>query len=255
MYDGVRDARVKATAYIDVICNFIPTEDDNQVIDVAYTYVAAATSILTRANNAEYLSKLYAVTRTKLIGAKDSQFIISLIQKLVTYGFSEADVKDLKEWLEGSGDLKDFKLTNDLKWKITCKVCGSSSFTDEEKDAAFNKRFEEDQSDVRKKYKLKVDALRADDAQREALFEGYFSDGEAGMNYEDLSYSIGGFTSRYITEERQKPFFDKYFTKIVTAMTNKSKSIGRVRIYFLTLDPFQRTAPRHRLHRVEEGRA
>ena len=52
------------------------------------------------------------------------------------------------------------------------------------------------------------------------------------MNYEELSYSIEGFTSRYICEERQKPFFDKYYERIVAAMIAKSKSVGRVKKIF-----------------------
>lgn len=78
MYEGVRDARVKATTFIDVVCGFIPHENNNQVIDLAYGYIGAATHILPRAINAEYLSKLFTVTKAKLLAASDSQFVISL---------------------------------------------------------------------------------------------------------------------------------------------------------------------------------
>lgn len=47
------------------------------------------------------------------------------------------------------------------------------------------------------------------------------------MNYTELIYSIAGFTSRSVSEERQKPFYERYFDMILDAMRNKSKTVSK----------------------------
>lgn len=48
-YDAVRDARLAATDFIDSISKFLTVESNEQVIDLAYRYIGAATAILTKA--------------------------------------------------------------------------------------------------------------------------------------------------------------------------------------------------------------
>lgn len=131
MYDGVRDARVKATEFIDTVAEFLSLENDNQVVDIAYNYLGAATAILPKSKSPEYLSKLYRVSRAKLLAAEDKQFIISLTQKLVSYCFACEDVIDIKAMAEGTGDLAKFELTNEQKWQVTCMVAACPCFSEE----------------------------------------------------------------------------------------------------------------------------
>jgi len=235
MYDGVRDARVKATLFIDTVSYLIEKEDSNQVVDLIYTYIGAATAILTSSLKNEYMPKLYAATKAKCIATQDSKFRLSLTQKLIGFGYSDADIADLHAWLSGThAELKgdDSPLTNDQRWSIVVLVNGSTHFTAEQKQATFDAQWSADETDTKTKNKLVIDAMLASDEKRAELWEGYFSTGEAGMSYDDLKFSTSGFNSRFVALERKTQYHQKFFEVILDAMRNKTLTVGNVRLYF-----------------------
>ena len=127
MYDGVRDARYKASKFITVASHLIANINNNQIIDLAYTYIAGSISIIPGSKYSEIAHTLYRATRAKVTGSDDAQFKLSMVEKMVGYGFHPEDVEDLKTWLEGTNtELAGNELSLNQKWSIVYKINGCS---------------------------------------------------------------------------------------------------------------------------------
>jgi aminopeptidase N len=226
MYDGVRDARYKASSFITSVSELITNNDSNQIIDLAFQYISAAVAIIPGDRYAEYAHKLYRAARAKIVSTNDSNFALSMTEKLVHYCFQDEDIADLKTWFDGeAGDFGENKLSTAQRWSIAYKINGSSAFDAATSKAAFDLMFEEDQTDSRRNYKLKIDALNASDEERAALFKEYFN-AETKMSYVELRNSIGGFTSRFVDSARKQVYFEEYWTLITEAMEKRSRQVA-----------------------------
>jgi hypothetical protein len=182
-----------------------------------------------------------------------------MIQKLIGYGFHEEDVADLKSWLEGTNaDLGKNELSVTQKWSIVYKINGCSKFTAEEGKAAFDALYAADDSDTKKNYKLRIEAVNADTAAREALLTQYF-DKESGMSYVELASSCAGFTSKFLTAEVKETYYETFWSKILEAMKTNSRSVAMVSPFppnknLTFLDPLEKLAskPRRPLLRSDQ---
>jgi hypothetical protein len=242
LYDGVRDARYKASQFITVASGLIAAINDNQLIDIAFMYIAGSISIIPGSKYPEIAHTLYRAVRTKVTTSDDAQFKLSMIEKLIGYGFHEEDVADLKSWMEGTNqELEGNELSLTQKWSIVYKINGCTKFTAEEGQAAFDKLYAEDESDTKKNYKLRIEAVNADTAAREALLAEYFNP-ETKLSYVELASSCAGFTSKFLTPEVKETYFETFWSKIFEAMRTRSRSVAMVRIYpilqFLTFLDF-----------------
>jgi aminopeptidase N len=231
-YDGVRDARYKASQFITVASGLISQINDNQIIDLAYQYIGGCISIIPGSKYSDVAHTLYQTTRTKVTGSEDPQFILSMVEKLIGYGFQEDDVADLKSWLEGTNEeLGKNELSLSQKWSIVYKINGCSKFSAEEGKAAFDKLYAEDDSDTKKNFKLRIEAVNADTAAREALLAEYFN-ADTKLSYVELASSCAGFTSKFLPFETKQTYFDTFWSKIIEAMKTRSRSVAMVRLIF-----------------------
>ena len=227
LYDGVRDATFKATDFIALCCSAIEHEKSIQVIDLIYGFVGAAADVITEKNRPAAFSKLYKVTRAKLLTFTESATIRSMLQKLIRFGVVAEDVEDLRTWLEGTNaDLAKYELAIADKWTVVFKSFGVAVQTPEQLKALYDKVYAEDASDTKKSYELKIKALTATDAERDALWEQYFGE-KSTLSYRDIESSLEGFTSGYIPLERRQRHFDLFFTQILSATRTKSREVGR----------------------------
>lgn len=232
LYDGVRDARYKASKFITVASGLISQINNNQMIDLAYQYIGGCIKIIPNSKYSEVAHTIYKTTRTKVIGSEDPQFTLSMIQKLVAFGFHEEDVDDLKSWLEGSNkELEKNELSLNQKWSIVFNINACSKYTPEEGKSAFDKLWAEDESDTKKNFKLKIEAVNADTAAREALLADYFN-ADTKLSYVELASSCAGFTSKFLPFETKQTYFDTFWSKILDAMKTRSRSVAMVKTQY-----------------------
>lgn len=228
LYDGVRDARFKASHFINVASALIAQINDNQLIDLCYTYISGAIGIIPGSKYSEVAHTLYRATRAKVVGSDEPQFKLSMIEKLVGYGFHEEDVEDLKTWLEGTNEeLGKNELSLNQKWSIVFKINGCPKYSSEVGQALFQSHYDADSSDTKKNYKLMVEAVNATTEQREELLKEYFN-ADTKWSYEELGASCQGFTSRFLPFETKQTYFETFWSKILHAMKTRSRQVAMV---------------------------
>lgn len=228
MYDGVRDARLKASKFISVASSLIAQTNDNQIIDLCFTYITNSIGIIPKNKYKDAAHALYRATRSKVVGSDEPQFKLSMIEKLIGYGFHEEDVQDLKSWLEGSNeDLGKNALSLEQKWKIVFKINACGKYEAEIGNALLQSHYEADDSDTKKNYKLMIDAVKADKDQREELLKEYFN-ADTKWSYEELGASCTGFTSRFLPSEVTQTYFDTFWAKILETMKTRSRQVAMV---------------------------
>lgn len=234
LYDGVRDANYKASSFINVVSELVTHETSNQVIDFAFRFIGAAMGIIPSSKYPEYAHKMYQAARVKATGASEPTFKVSMVEKMFSYCHDEEDIEDLKNWYEGNNnDLGDNSMLSiNQKWSVVYLINASSKYSAEEKKAAVDKLYAEDESDVKLNSKLKIEGLNADEAKREELFVEYFNS-DTKMSYVQLRNSIGGFTSKFIKEEVRKTYFERYWSQVLDAMLTRSRQVAMVIFNFL----------------------
>lgn len=230
LFDGVKDGNYKATEFINLCCSIIESEPSVQVLDTMYGYVAGALNFIREANKGTFCTKLYKLTRAKLLTFKEPATIRSLLQKLILYCKVADDVDDLYKLLNGTNEELKYDLAIEDKWKIVFKMHGCGKYSAEDLKATYDKLYAEDSSDTKKSYELKIKALTATDDERKALFEEYFGS-DSKMSYKDLEASLSGFWSSYIALDRRKAHYDEFFAKIVEATRTKTKEVARTLYY------------------------
>lgn len=94
-----------------------------------------------------------------------------------------------------------------------------------------------DESDTKKNYKLQIEAVNADAAQRQVLLDEYFN-ADTKMSYEELSSSCAGFTSRFLPFEVKETYFETFWIKILDAMKTRSRQVAMVKFIFELLSIF-----------------
>lgn len=227
-YDGVRDCRYKASKFITLCSELISNESSNQVVDLAYKYISSSIDICPMSQYTENAHKLYRATRTKIVNCEDSQFNLSLIKKLISYGFHEEDIEDLKSWYEGNNeDLQGHEISIDQKWTIVYKIHGSGRYSSEEKQRIFDELLQADGTETKRNYKLRIEALIADENKREELFNDYFSK-DCKLSYVELEASCAGFTSWFLSEEVRSKYYQRFFDGILDQLKTRSRKVAEV---------------------------
>lgn len=246
-YDGVRDATYKASSFINVVSELVTNETSNQIIDLAFNFIGAATSIIPHSRYAEYAHKLYQAARAKASTSDEPTFKLSMVEKMFSYCFHEDDIEDLKNWYEGTNEeLGDNSILSiNQKWSVVYFINGSKRYSEEEKKAAFDKLHGEDESDVKINSKLKIEALNATTEKRAELLAEYFN-ADTKMSYAQLGSSIGGFTSGFLPTEVKQTYFETFWSQILDAMATRSKQVGNVSSFLLIfLDTLERPLPKN----------
>jgi transcription termination factor NusB len=176
MFEAVSDARKKISSFVKVASDLIKQSESNQIADTAYRYLSKVISYLPHSTLNENYHILYQVTRSKLLETKCPLFALSLVQKLITYGYIFEDVKDLKSWLEGNNeDLNKYELSINDKWRIVYRVNAVEGFTPEEKKSSFDTLYALDESDEKKNFKILIEGVLANAEERENLLKEYFN--------------------------------------------------------------------------------
>lgn len=231
-YDGVRDARVKATDFLELCLSVIENEKSIQVLDIMYGFVSAALGIIREKNLDNYYSKLFKLTKAKTLTYTHPATVRSMLQKLLNFARVKEDVEYLQQWLEGTNaDLKEHSLAIGDKWAIVFKLHGIGADPEVVK-GLLDKLNEEDQSETKKSFHLKINALTASDEERQKLFDQYF-DANSPFSYKDLESSLAGFSSHYVPEAKRRVFFEKFFPKVGEFMRNSTKEVARTLYYGL----------------------
>lgn len=231
LYEGVKDANFKTTDYLNLCFSIIENEQSIQVLDIMYTFVDRCLSILREKNVEPVFSRLYKLTRAKLLTFSEPATVRSMLQKLIRYGKAPEDVEDLHHWLTGNNEqLAKYELAVGDKWAIVFKMYGVGKYTPDILQTVYDKIYTEDNSDTKKSFELKIKALTADDEERKRLFAEYFN-AETKMSYKDIEASLGGFGSSYVPLERRQVFFDQFFSQIANAIRTRTKEVARTLFY------------------------
>ena len=84
-----------------------------------------------------------------------------------------------------------------------------------------------DTTDLKRAYTLKIQAIQADDLQRQELIKVFMS-GNHEWSIDELTASIKGFTSSHIPTERKSLNYDYYFDNLVESMRKLSIATSEV---------------------------
>lgn len=225
-YDGVRDARIKATDFLNLCLSVIEHETSIQVLDIMYGFMSAALGIIREHNLDQYYSKLFKLTKAKTLTYTHPAVVRSMLQKLINYARVKEDVEYLHQWVVGTNtDLKDHSLAIGDKWTILFKLYGVGADTGVVQDLK-QKLDAEDQSETKKSFHLKFRGLLASDEEREQLFTQYFEE-KSAFSYKDLESSLSGFTSHYLPEAKRRVYFERFFPKIGDILRKSTKEVAR----------------------------
>ena len=228
LYDAVRDARTKASDLITIVSKFLTDEPSNQIFNVIFRYISPCINILPSNQHKESLHKLFKVVYEKLIVTDDPQFQLSLISKLISYASHPDDIHHLKLWHEGTHEKLKYDLAIKNRWSIVYRICGSEKYTAEEKKAAFDKLFAEDATDTKTNYKFLITALQADEEKRKELLEQEYFNADTKLSYYQLSFSMAGYTSKFVDKEVRESYHDFFWTNILGVDKERSQQVTSV---------------------------
>ena len=230
-FDATRDGRYKASKFIDFVARIVDTEPGIQLINLAFVYLSEVYKAVPPGRCEDLCHTLFQAIQKRIIDAEDDSFAFALTPQLISYASHPEDLKVLRGWVLGQEDnqfvQKKRTLTTRQKWLIVVKVYATAEIAQEEKEEVYNAVWELDTSDEKRGFKAYVDALTADDEERDKLLDRYFS-GDGFQSYEQLKYSIQGFNNAKIALERREKFHPVFFEKIIDVLKNKPKQIAFV---------------------------
>lgn len=231
-FDGCRDATFKVSEFFKTISSIITLETNNQVLDLIFMYLGGSLSYLSGEKWKTAVHDLYKATRVKVTSATEPNFKLSMVEKLIGYGFHVDDVEDLKIWLDSQFDSKIVQelgqadiLSVAQKWQIVYKINGSSKYSDEIKKSYVDKMTIADTQDTKKNNLLKIAALNATDEERNKLWES-FQDPANPLSYIQIRAQISGFTSKFLPKEKKEIFYPKFWEMIIQKMGSLSRQVA-----------------------------
>lgn len=226
VFDQLRDARMSSEEYFNWMIPIYEHEQTSEMAHFLSPYLNGALSSYTPSSNyAAIAHKLFEITLAKLEKTQDFDEIATLKSNLFSFAYGEADIETLVSMKGVPFGHANKAFSNGEKWRIVYLMHVGSKFGEEERKQAFEALWEEDKTDTKTQYKLKIEGLTANAEKREELFESYL-DGTK-MSYKHMEYSITGFASKFVPLEVRKSYFDRYFENWAEIQRTKSAMVKK----------------------------
>ena len=232
VFDQLRDAKMNSSEFFDWMLPIYKNVKSASFINFISKYLRGTVANYTPSDQfGEISHKLFELTLKKLEGVEDYDTIAALKLNLFAFAYDETDIDflvQMKFCLFGCPD-KEFSTRE--KWRIVYFMFASNRYTEEEKKETFDKLWDLDKTDTKIEFKLKIEAMTADDEKRKSLFADYVE--ASKMSYKHLEYSISGFNSKFVDKKRKAVYHDDYFRNILEISRQKSNMVAKKFIYGL----------------------
>lgn len=167
--------------------------------------------------------------REKLPQTEDKSLKLFLADKLIVFTSNEIRAGYIVNWLLGNNeDFGDIVPNITQTWKIVEIMCAYPDTFSERVQEALDIAKSKDNTSSKLIYTLKIEAITADDTQREELIKKYMSQSH-GWSVEELTSSMDGFTSRYISLSRKQKYYEYFFDHLLDVLRSSSMTYSSVK--------------------------
>lgn len=174
------------------------------------------------------ITSSYDTLKCKILQTDSQEVKYLLLDKMLSFTANQERLNFYSDLLLGNEtELGDFPLTIEVSWRIVEMMCAYPEHYGEDIGRALEITKQKDNTDLSLAYTLKIQALQADDSERESLIATYMS-GSHSWSVTQLHYSIKGFISNHIHIERKEKYFDYYFDHLLESLRTQSLAFGDV---------------------------
>ena len=228
-FDMVRDGIYKGTEFIDSFINsgFLESLINNiQILDITFQFLRNAINLIPKTFRKEYRNKIFLISEKMLSKTKNGHILTILKSSLISNGVSLENIDRLKMIFDETHPTLNLKLGKVDNWKIIYKINCSSKYSKKVKEIYTQFMLKNDSSDIGKKYLLAIDALSEDSEVLEKLWKSYTDKNFREFSYEEMSYSLLGFTSSYRNSYSRHVFLKRFFDVLPDYFKNESRQYG-----------------------------
>jgi hypothetical protein len=167
----------------------------------------------------EIQNMIYICLKSKIATLEtvyDKQFFL---KEFIKYATNQEKADYFVDWLFGNNEiLEEVEPTIVQSWKIAEMVNGFKEvYGEEAAEESIRICNERDNTDTKLKYQLKLDALGANAEKRQELMTIYMSGNHSWTNGQ-LSDSISGFTSKFISKDIKREYYAYFFDNLLESM-------------------------------------
>jgi aminopeptidase N len=248
--DSVKDAKLKGTDFVKGLIPAFLDKSRDQVIVFENTMnlIGEALGVYTPGAFAKDPSALVfqqlVAFAEKYPDQKD--LIKNIKPNLIKFGQSFDQVNQLVAILEGKNDkLKHVEFNFNEMWSIVFKLYGIKEFDDAIRTRIRNFVSDKDNTDSKKYWKLAIDALTADDATFDNLWN-QMANKDRTFSYTEMEYVFKGLNSGYRDVNQRNKKNDLFFEAAYNLLINDQK-VNAVTFFnngFPNTDSFDDLIPR-----------
>lgn len=232
-YDAVFNGEIKTPEFCEIFDEFMQTENSIQMWEFCFELMLEALVKFTSADiYNEIVTKIYQILIKKIENSESETDKKFLIKELIKYATNAEKAEYLVTWLMGKNPSLNFEPTIAQTWKITEMICAYKEKYGEYVEAALKLCDERDQTDSKIENKLKLEALSADEKERENLVKIYIS-GDHDWSVDQLRCSIKGYTSKHIPKSIKVKYIEYFFDNLLDAMRNQSQTYAKVGFFLI----------------------
>ena len=225
-YEMVRDAKLKATDFIDsMLTNVLGKNNDQLSLKTTLDYILASKAFIPENLVKAPMRRVFEALLDLLKLEKDADKVKILQHALIASAHCEDSYRTLKAILEEDPETIKLKLNIRDKWNILVKVFKAKKISDVQKNILRNHLSTLDTSDLKKDYSLTLDAIIATPEQMSALWSEFTSENRK-FSFQDIEHTLSGFfenKSRILKSE----YFEKFFEDFPLVANRDPKEIGK----------------------------
>lgn len=226
-FEGVKDAKLRADNFTDMLLDkfFLEEKIENTLLfkSVFEILSSAVWDHLPKKHMIKCGMKVFEKLERLLEHQTTPETRKFIVKELITFAYSEPSIAYLASLLDKELENQESDVGISDKWRIVFKIHASKLISAENKRNFLDRMDKLDQSDAQKNTKLSIEALTANLSQREALWKKY-TNREMMLSFGDLSYSMSGFFSLLVEEERRAPFYSRFYEDVTDVIAYQSKS-------------------------------
>lgn len=238
LFEMVRDAKVKATDFVDMLLSGYIAQTFKNIHtfgSVMRSVQGAVFTYLPKQQRLETASKVFKAlnelnTDNIEFGQKQT-----LLKQLVSFGINADDIEVLRQILDKNLENDDKTMGNQLKWKIVMKLNGSKKYTEEEKLKYIEAIKAIDKTDSVKEYELRITNMKYSMEKRKEVWKEY-TDINTKLSHVELIDIFVGFFSVHVDEELKLPFQKEILDNLDQICKTRSKVLGEVFIDYALPD-------------------
>jgi aminopeptidase N len=241
MFDMVRDCRLKSVEMINICSSHFSQETNSSILQSMTAYCSLCLfnycpeKFYDEKCESSWLAVYGVLTKTK-----DEEVIKAFKPLLLSFGRSKKAIEVSKDWIEGKcPELNHLSLTLGEKWKIVFKVYACKHYSEDVCKLLHKTVEDEDTTDTKVTWRHSIDALLANEEQREELWKDFTSH-DSKVSFSVLGDKATGFNNKWIPYEQRQKYFSKYYECLIDYLKKTTTQFGMN--LFSGLMPIHKTA-------------